>query len=72
VPAENLEPNAKHPAMKALKESLVKDGIPFTAWCFRHQLLVEQDVGNNMLQANLESRILVGSRSLTSAFVRKG
>lgn len=27
-----LEPNAKYPAMKALKESLVKDGIPFTAF----------------------------------------
>jgi catechol 2,3-dioxygenase-like lactoylglutathione lyase family enzyme len=27
-----LEPNAEYPAMKALKESLVKDGIPFTAF----------------------------------------
>src|SRR4026209_1041834 len=27
-----LEPNASYPAMKALKESLVKDGIPFTAF----------------------------------------
>lgn len=27
-----LEPNASHPAMKALKESLVKDGIAFTAF----------------------------------------
>jgi predicted enzyme related to lactoylglutathione lyase len=27
-----LEPNAWYPAMKALKESLVKDGIPFTAF----------------------------------------
>src|SRR5512141_2690924 len=26
-----LEPNASYPAMKALKESLMKDGIPFTA-----------------------------------------
>ncbi|MGI9406372.1 MAG: VOC family protein [Hyphomicrobiaceae bacterium] len=25
-----LEPNADYPAMKALRESLVKDGIPFT------------------------------------------
>ncbi len=25
-----LEPNANYPAMKSLKESLVKDGIPFT------------------------------------------
>ena len=25
-----LEPNADYPAMKALKESLVKDGVPFT------------------------------------------
>jgi catechol 2,3-dioxygenase-like lactoylglutathione lyase family enzyme len=25
-----LEPNADYPAMKALKETLVKDGIPFT------------------------------------------
>ena len=27
-----LEPNAEYPAMKALKESLIKDGIPFTAF----------------------------------------
>ena len=27
-----LEPNANYPAMKALKESLVKDGLPFTAF----------------------------------------
>jgi predicted enzyme related to lactoylglutathione lyase len=27
-----LEPNADYPAMKALKESLVTDGIPFTAF----------------------------------------
>jgi catechol 2,3-dioxygenase-like lactoylglutathione lyase family enzyme len=27
-----LEPNAEYPAMKALKESLVNDGIPFTAF----------------------------------------
>lgn len=27
-----LEPNAGYPAMKALKEALVRDGIPFTAF----------------------------------------
>lgn len=27
-----LEPNADYPAMKALKESLVRDGIPFTTF----------------------------------------
>ncbi len=27
-----LEPNAGYPAMKALKEALVNDGIPFTAF----------------------------------------
>ena len=27
-----LEPNADYPAMKALRESLVRDGIPFTAF----------------------------------------
>jgi catechol 2,3-dioxygenase-like lactoylglutathione lyase family enzyme len=27
-----LEPNAEYPAMKALKASLVRDGIPFTAF----------------------------------------
>ncbi|MBI2333575.1 MAG: VOC family protein [Chloroflexi bacterium] len=27
-----LEPNADYPAMKALRESLIKDGIPFTAF----------------------------------------
>src|SRR5512145_624621 len=27
-----LEPNASYPAMKALKEALVRDGVPFTAF----------------------------------------
>jgi catechol 2,3-dioxygenase-like lactoylglutathione lyase family enzyme len=27
-----LEPNAEYPAMKALKQAFVKDGIPFTAF----------------------------------------
>lgn len=27
-----LEPNAEYPAMKVLRESLIKDGIPFTAF----------------------------------------
>lgn len=27
-----LEPNAEYPAMRALKEALVKDGIPFTTF----------------------------------------
>jgi catechol 2,3-dioxygenase-like lactoylglutathione lyase family enzyme len=27
-----LEPNAEYPAMKTLKETLVKDGIPYTAF----------------------------------------
>jgi len=27
-----LEPNADYPAMKALKEALLKDGMPFTAF----------------------------------------
>ena len=27
-----LEPNAEYPAMKALKQALVRDGIPFTAF----------------------------------------
>ena len=27
-----LEPNADYPAMKALREALLKDGIPFTAF----------------------------------------
>jgi predicted enzyme related to lactoylglutathione lyase len=27
-----LEPNAEYPAMKALKQSLVSDGIPYTAF----------------------------------------
>ena len=27
-----LEPNAQYPAMKALREALVQDGIPFTAF----------------------------------------
>jgi catechol 2,3-dioxygenase-like lactoylglutathione lyase family enzyme len=31
-----LEPNADYPAMKALKESLMQDGIPFTAFEVRN------------------------------------
>src|SRR6188474_2439592 len=31
-----LEPNADYPAMKALKESLLRDGIPFTAFEVRN------------------------------------
>ena len=27
-----LEPNSEHPEMKALKQALVRDGIPFTAF----------------------------------------
>ena len=27
-----LEPNAEYPAMKALRESLIRDGIPYTAF----------------------------------------
>ena len=30
-----LEPNAEYPAMKALKESLMSDGIPFTTFAVK-------------------------------------
>ena len=30
-----LEPNAEYPAMKALKESLMNDGIPFTTFAVK-------------------------------------
>lgn len=44
-----LEPNAEYPAMKALKESLVSDGIPVTAFEVddvesEYRRLVEQGV----------------------------
>src|SRR5574339_843880 len=43
-----LEPNAWYPAMKALKEALVKDGIPFTAFevsDFQHEYERMRDLG---------------------------
>lgn len=42
-----LEPNADYPAMKALKESLFKDGIPFTAFLVR-DVQVEYDRLKNL------------------------
>lgn len=43
-----LEPNASYPAMKAFKESLVKDGIPFTAFVvndIQHEYERMKDLG---------------------------
>jgi catechol 2,3-dioxygenase-like lactoylglutathione lyase family enzyme len=43
-----LEPNASYPAMKALKESLVKDGIPYTAFLvndIQHEYERMKDLG---------------------------
>lgn len=53
-----LEPNAWYPAMKALKESLVKDGIPFTAFQVddiqeEYERLKERGVEFNMEPTNM-------------------
>ena len=53
-----LEPNASYPAMKALKESLVKDGIPFTAFQVKdiqleYERLKERDVEFTMEPTNM-------------------
>jgi predicted enzyme related to lactoylglutathione lyase len=43
-----LEPNASYPAMKAFKESLIKDGIPFTAFLvndIQHEYERMKDLG---------------------------
>ena len=43
-----LEPNATYPAMKALKEALVRDGIPFTAFLvsdIQHEYERMQELG---------------------------
>ena len=43
-----LEPNSDYPAMKALKEALVRDGIPFTAF----QVDDIQEEGDNKVIGN--------------------
>jgi predicted enzyme related to lactoylglutathione lyase len=42
-----LEPNSEYPAMKALKEALVNDGIPFTAFAV-HDVQAEYDRMKNL------------------------
>jgi len=57
-----LEPNADYPAMKALKESLVTDGIPFTAFevndvYAEYERLRELDVTFTMEPTNMGTTI---------------
>ena len=59
-----LEPNASYPAMKALKESLVRDGIPFTAFEVddvhaEYERLLELDVEFTMDPTDAGAVILV-------------
>jgi predicted enzyme related to lactoylglutathione lyase len=60
-----LEPNADYPAMKALKESLVKDGIPFTAF----QVSDVQQEYDRMKDAGVEFTMEPTNMGMTTAAV---
>jgi catechol 2,3-dioxygenase-like lactoylglutathione lyase family enzyme len=60
-----LEPNADYPAMKALKESLVKDGIPFTAF----QVGDVQQEYDRMKDAGVEFTMEPTNMGMTTAAV---
>ncbi len=60
-----LEPNAWYPAMKALKESLVKDGIPFTAF----QVRDVQEEYERMKQLGVEFTMEPTNMGMTTAAV---
>ncbi len=60
-----LEPNASYPAMKALKEALVKDGIPFTAFQVRD---VQQEY-EHMKQLGVEFTMEPTNMGMTTAAV---
>jgi len=60
-----LEPNADYPAMKALKESLVKDGIPFTAF----QVGNVQQEYDRMKDAGVEFTMEPTNMGMTTAAV---
>lgn len=53
-----LEPNAEYPAMKALKDALFKDGIPFTAFAVddvTSEHIRLRDLGVRFTQGPVES-----------------
>ncbi len=60
-----LEPNADYPAMKALKESLVKDGIPFAAF----QVSDIQKEFERMLNLGVEFTMEPTNMGMTTAAV---
>jgi len=60
-----LEPNASYPAMKALKESLVKDGIPYTAFLVND---VHQDY-ERMQERGVEFTMEPTNMGLTTAAI---
>ena len=60
-----LEPNADYPAMKALKESLNKDGIPFTAFLVND---VQQEY-ERMKELGVEFTMEPTNMGMTSAAV---
>jgi catechol 2,3-dioxygenase-like lactoylglutathione lyase family enzyme len=60
-----LEPNADYPAMKALKESLMQDGIPFTAFEVRNV----QEEYERMKDLGVEFTMEPTNMGMTSAAV---
>lgn len=60
-----LEPNASYPAMKALKESLIKDGMPFTAF----QVNDVQEEYERMKELGVEFTMEPTNMGMTSAAV---
>ena len=60
-----LEPNADYPAMRALKESLNKDGIPFTAFLVND---VQQEY-ERMKELGVEFTMEPTNMGMTSAAV---
>jgi hypothetical protein len=60
-----LEPNAGYPAMKAFKESLVKDGIPYTAF----QVSNVQEEYERMKDLGVEFTMEPTSMGMTTAAI---
>lgn len=68
-----LEPNAEYPAMKALKQALVADGIPFTAFEVdyvqaNYQRLKQLGVNFTMEPTNMESSTIAAFDDTCAAF----
>ncbi len=60
-----LEPNAEYPAMKALKEALLRDGIPYTAF----QVLNIQQEYERLLSLGVEFAMEPTNFGMTTAAV---